>query len=373
MVELAGREEGHTIVTEPVPWRRPTPAAPLRRSGPPSPDAARLNANECPFPPPPPVVAAMADAAAASHRYSFGTEGPLLDALSEWLSVPPSRVILTNGSNELLDRLIGALGQPGSEIVYPHPSFPLFSTATANSGATPVPVPLSGDGTNDLGAMAAAVTPRTSLVIVCNPNNPTGGHLPADTVGSFLDSLPAHPLVLLDEAYVEFTVERRHGSRSGLDLLDRHPHALCVRTFSKYFGLAGLRVGYGVAASDDLAGEIRVRLSPAGLSRVALAGALASVQHRDVAEERLALICAERDRLAAGLADLGLGPWPTSTNFVLCRDPRPDTVARLAEQGLWIRSGESILFPGTIRISVGRPEENDRVLAAMAKIVAEAA
>jgi len=360
-------------VTEPVPWRRPTAVGPLRRSGPPSPDAIRLNANECPFPPPPPVVAAMADAATNCHRYSFGSEGPLLSALAEWLGVPTSRIVLTNGSNELLDRLIGALGEPGREIVYPHPSFPLFSSAAANSGATPVPIPLAADGTNDLEAMAAAVTDRTSLVIVCNPNNPTGGHLPADVVGSFLDSLPAHPLILLDEAYVEFTAERRRGSRSGLDLLDRHPHALSVRTFSKYFGLAGLRVGYGVAQSDDLAAEIRVRLSPAGLSQVALAGALASLQHREVAEERLALLCAERDHLAAGLADLGLEPWPTSTNFVLCRDPRPDTVARLAEEGLWIRSGESVLFPGTIRISVGHPEANARVLTAMEKILAGAA
>lgn len=349
-----------------IPWRLPNKVSLMRRGSPPPPNAIRLSSNESPFPPPEPVVQAIAEAASACNRYSFGTEGPMLSALGSWLDVEPGRIVTTNGSAELLDRVIGALGTPGAEIVYPEPSFPIFAARTASSGATAVPVALRNDGGNDLEAMAEAVTDATVLVIVCNPNNPTGTHLPALEVGKFLEELPERPLVLIDEAYFEFSDE--YGIRSCIDVAARHPNTLVTRTFSKFFGLAGLRVGYGVAPSPEVAADIRLQLGTANIGRVALAGALAALEAIEVAEARRAFVVSQRERMTAVCAELGLDPFPSATNFVLCREPSPGAVDAIRARGLWIRDGESVRYPGMMRMTVGSEEDVDRLVAALREV-----
>lgn len=349
-----------------VPWRIPSDPLPSWRGSPPPATAVRLNANESPFRPPDSVIQAMADAAASCNRYSFGLDGPLLSALASWLDVDAGRLLLTNGSSELIDRVIGALGRPGAEVVYPHPSFPLFSAGIRTSGATGVPVELRKDGGNDLDAMADAVTAATVLIIVCNPNNPTGTHLPAFEVSEFLKRLPPEPLVLLDEAYIEFSDE--HGDSIAIDVAAQHRNTLVTRTFSKYFGLAGLRVGYGIATSAELAADIRLHLGSANLGRVALAGALAALDALDVAESRRAFVLAQRARISAACSELGLGPYPSATNFVMCAEPYQGAADEVRSRGLWIRDGASILSTGMIRMTVGSEEDNDRLIAVLRDI-----
>src|SRR4051794_23046542 len=207
---------------------------------------AQLASNESPFPPHPKVVEAIQKAAGSMNRYPDPDATLLRRRLAERYEAEPGRVAVGNGSCEILLAAAEALCEPGDEIVYAWPSFSMYPYLPALSGAREIRVPLADDGAHDLEAMLAEVTAATQLLIVCNPNNPTGTYIPADRIASFLDELPSRVTVIVDEAYIEY--QGVDGPDQTVDLLGTHPNLVLLRTFSKCYGLAGLRVGYGLCS-----------------------------------------------------------------------------------------------------------------------------
>lgn len=332
-------------------------AAPQRRYFRPS-DGIRLHANEHPYSPPRHVLDAISDWALVANRYPFGNEGKLIELLAERMAIPADQVMLGAGSNELIYKIITALGGPGAETVFPHPSYPTFAAAPAATSGRPVPVPLLDDGACDLKGLLAAVTDSTTCVVVCNPNNPTGGAIPTESLLEFADTLRTDVLLLVDEAYFEYGDEFASGGRGALELFGTGRPVAVTRSFSKFFALAGVRLGYGAMSTGELAGEMRGHLGPNAVSAVALRAGEAALECEPEYLGRLAEQTAERARLAEALRALGLNPLPTQTNFVCCDEPDEGAAAWLAEHGISVRSGQSVGSPGHLRITVGRPEDN---------------
>lgn len=328
----------------------------------------RFGANECPYPPPPEVLDAISAAADRMNRYPFGMEGPLRNALSARLGCSTGQVIIAPGTSAILEAVIKGLGGPDSEVVYPEPSYPAYQRTASAVRAAARPVPLRSDGTCDIEAMARACGERTSLVIICNPNNPTGGMVPTRTLETLIDALPARALLMIDEAYWEFTDEYANGGRGALDYLECGRPVLVTRTFSKFYGLAGLRIGYGIA-STDIAEELGARLRVGGCNVAGLAAAEAALGLAEVFTERAGRIRTERGRLWRECRDLGLHPLPTQANFVFCQEVDGELPAKLMTAGYWVRDGQSVLMPAGMRLTVGTPEENEKLLGAVRAIV----
>lgn len=328
------------------------------------PDVLRFGGNESPYPPPAELMEAIAAAAGRMNRYPFGMQTPLQNLLAGRLGVAPEQVLITPGTSALLDAVIKGLGGPEHEVVYPDPSYPAYRGASSAARSVARPVALRPDGTCDIEAMARACGDRTSLVIVCNPNNPTGGMVPVQSLGALADALPSQALLLVDEAYWEFSDEYAEGGRGALDYLDCGRPVLVARTFSKFYGLAGLRVGYGIA-SRQVAGELRARLRPGGANIAGLVAAESALGLATVYRERGERIRAERERLCGAFRDLGLEPLPTQANFVFCRQAGDDLPAKLMTAGYWVRDGQSVLMPAGMRVTVGSPAENDKLLGAI--------
>lgn len=331
-------------------------------------DVLRFGGNESPYPPPQELLDAIAAAADRMNRYPFGMEAPLVAALSARLRCSPEQVMIAPGTSALLEAVIKGLGGPDREVVYPDSSYPAYRAAASAVWAQERPVPLRPDGTCDIEGIAAACTDRTSLVIVCNPNNPTGGMAPTKDLRPLIDALPAGALLMIDEAYWEFTDEYAHGGNGALDYLECGRPVLVTRTFSKFYGLAGLRVGYGVA-SKETAGELHARLRLGGANIVGLVAAEAALGLTDVFAERAERIKAERGRLSRAFGDLGFDPLPTQANFIFCPHTDDDLPAKLMAAGHWVRDGRSVQMPGGMRVTVGDPDENDKLLAAVRAIV----
>ncbi|WP_246117549.1 histidinol-phosphate transaminase [Cellulomonas composti] len=319
--------------------------------------AFKLSSNENPYPPLPAVVAAIMDAAEDVNRYPdmFATE--LTEAIGASLGVDPAGVVVGTGSVAVLGHVLTAFCEPGDEVVVPWRSFEAYPIAVALAGAVGVRVPVGEDGRLDLVAMAAAVTERTRVVLVCTPNNPTGPAVRADELEEFLVAVPEHVLVVLDEAYVEFV--RDADAADGLATFAANPNVVLLRTFSKAYGLAGLRVGYAVAR-PRLAAGIRLASTPFGVSHLAQHAALASLRARDQLLARVDAIVAERTRMLAGLRGQGWTVPDSEANFVwLALGDHATTFAeRCARAGVVVRP-----FAGDgVRVSVGEPEATDILL-----------
>ncbi|GAA1938211.1 histidinol-phosphate transaminase [Kitasatospora viridis] len=324
----------------------------------------RLFLNENPYPPLPSALSAIAEAAAQTNRYPGILPDRLVDALARRLDVPLDHVVTGPGSVGIYQQIGQAMLSPGDEVVYAWPSFEAFPIVVKMAGAVPVEVPLRGEA-HDLDAMAAAITPRTTAVLVCEPNNPTGTAVGAAALKRFLDRVPERVLVVLDEAYVEF--HRTPGAPDGVDLYRDRPNVMVLRTFSKAYGLAGLRVGYGVA-HPRVAQALRKCAVPCGVGRVAEEAALAALLAEDELFERVDRITAERERLATALRAQG---WPvpaSATNFLwLPLGARSSAVAAgLEQRGLLVRD-----FPGAgLRITVGTPDSNDLLVGVLEGLTA---
>ena len=330
-------------------------------------DVLRFGGNESPYPPPPELREAIAAAADRTNRYPFGMETSLVEALSDHLGCLPEQVLIAPGTSALVEAVIKGLGDPDREVVYPDSSYPAYRASASAVRAQSRPVPLRADGTCDIEGLAAACSDRTSLVVVCNPNNPTGGMAPTRELRALTDALPGETLLMIDEAYWEFTDEYARGGRGALDYLECGRPVLVTRTFSKFYGLAGLRVGYGVA-SREIAGELHARLRLGGSNIVGLVAAEAALGLTDRFGERAERIKAERARLSQAFAGLGFDPLPTETNFIFCRRTDDDLPAKLMAAGYWVRDGRSVQMPGGMRVTVGSPAENDELLAAIRAI-----
>jgi len=331
-------------------------------------DALRFGGNESPYPPPQELLDAIAAAADRINRYPFGMETSLVEALSARLGCSPQQVLIAPGTSALLEAVIKGLGGPDREVVYPDSSYPAYRGAASAVRAQARPVALRPDGSCDLGGIAGACTDRTSLVIVCNPNNPTGGMTATQDLRPLIDALPAGTLLVIDEAYWEFTDEYANGGHGALDYLECGRPVLVTRTFSKFYGLAGLRVGYGVA-SRQIAAELHARLRLGGANIAGLVAAETALGLTGVFAERAERIKDERGRLLEAFGNLGFNPLPTQTNFIFCPDTDDDLPAKLMTAGYWVRDGRSVQMPGGMRVTVGSPDENDKLLAAISAFV----
>ncbi|MBE7189932.1 histidinol-phosphate transaminase [Jatrophihabitans endophyticus] len=326
------------------------------------PGAIKLASNEVPYPPLPSVVDAITAAAAGMNRYPDTFSGALSEALAAKYGVDVARVRVGCGSVSLCTQLVQAVADADDEVMYAWRSFEAYPILTAISGASSVQVPLTDGYVHDLDAMAERITGKTRLVFVCNPNNPTGTAVSRDALVRFLRAVPHDVVVALDEAYREFV--RDDSVPDGLTLLDEFPNVVVLRTFSKAYGLAGLRVGYAIAADPAIAAAMAQTQVPFAVTTVAQAAALASLQPAAEAEllERVGRIVGERTRVRDVLVGLGYDVPPTQANFVWL--PLGDAATRWAQgaeaQGLVTRA-----FAGSgVRVTISSVEENDALLRA---------
>lgn len=333
--------------------------------------AVKLASNESPFPPLPGVEEVVRDAVGGLNRYPDGAGRALKAILAELHGVDPSRIVLGNGSCELLLLAGEALLDPGTTLIHPHPSFGLYPHLAAATGAEAVAVPLDASGRNDLDAMAAHVDERTRLVVVCTPNNPTGAYVGADAVERLLDMIPDDVAVLVDEAYHDFVTEPDRGRV--MSMARHRPNLLAVRTFSKAFGLCGLRVGYAVGSPDWIAALDRVR-QPFNTNSLAQAAAAAALRQLTELDRRVRGLVAERDRVSQTLTRMGVPFTASQANFILVSpaaglgDGIP-VHEDLLRRGVIVRDGAALGCPGSIRVTIGAPAENDAFLTALAGVM----
>ncbi len=307
------------------PGRRPAPGQ----------DLSRLASNEIPYPMLPSVAAAITAALVDSNRYPDPSVTVLTAALAAKHGIEESRVAVGCGSVQLVQELVEIACDAGDEVVFGWRSFEAYPTMAAIAGAVPVQVPLV-NGHLDLPAMSAAVTERTRLVLLCSPNNPTGPALSATSVRAFLDALPEHVLVVLDEAYAEFVTDP--DAVDGTLMLDARPNLVVLRTFSKAYGLAGLRVGYALTGSPAVASALRQVHLPFAVSIAAQAAALASLDAETELLAQVAEIVALREPLRQALLALGWEVPPAQGNFVWLPSRDAERVSRVFEEhGVLVR------------------------------------
>lgn len=335
-----------------VPGKPPTPG--------PDGQSWKLASNENPFDPLPSVRQALAEC--ALNRYPDPGNTDIARAMAEYLGVTPGEVVFGTGSVQVLAQLLSATCGPGDEVVYPWRSFEAYPLAVQMTGATGVPVPLVNHR-HDLDAMAARITERTRAVMLCTPNNPTGASLRADEVASFVAAVPDDVLIILDEAYVEYVTDP--ASVVGLDVVAKHPNVVSLRTFSKAYGLAGLRVGYAVG-DPSVTSVVQAATMPFATSVPAQVAVLASLAARDELSARVAATVAERERVLAGLAPLIDVPEAQGNFFWLPAGTLGLDAAtwaqRFSAQGLSVRAFQTGKVGDGVRVSIGEAEANTRVL-----------
>jgi histidinol-phosphate aminotransferase len=334
-------------------------------------EIAMMASNESPYPPIPAVVEAVSKMLAGLNRYPDPTNSALRRRLSDRHGVPASRIAIGNGSCDVLLAAGDALLEPGAELVYAWPSFSVYPHLAAASGARALEVPLDADHRHDLEAMRKEVTVATRLVIVCNPNNPTSTALPLDEIAAFVADIPRHVCVILDEAYVEFSLLQ--DPDDSLALLDKHPNLVLLRTFSKIYGLCGLRVGYALAGSDEFRTAVDQVRQPFFCNAAAQAAALEALNHQDEVARRVERNLAERIGLESGLRELGIEPAESQANFVWFDlgegREEPEIVRGLAERGVLVRAGGALGREGALRVTVGTQTENERFLDALGALL----
>ncbi|MDJ0954844.1 MAG: histidinol-phosphate transaminase [Acidimicrobiia bacterium] len=322
-------------------------------------EIVKLASNEWPLEPFPEVQQAVADAMVDMNRYPENSVYHLVNGLAEYLDVPTDHIWMGAGSTELILAMALAMGGPGTSFVFSDPSFVMYPIAAAISGAEGIAVPSTPDLGHDLQAMLTSVRPDSSVVFVCNPNNPTGTYLPIADVERFIAAVPDATLVVVDEAYFEFATASDYGTAVPEALA--RDNVVVTRTFSKVFGLAGLRVGYAIGKPDTL-GRLRRAQVPFSVNSAAQAGALAALSCGDRLEARVVDNEAARTQLEAGLAARRVEYVPSQTNFVLFRPAQDPAVLSdsLLRHGVIVRP-----MGPFVRATVGTGAENDKLLEAL--------
>ncbi|WP_435200636.1 histidinol-phosphate transaminase [Janibacter sp. GS2] len=317
----------------------------------------KVSSNENPNPPLPSVRSVIEAAATQVNRYPDMGVTALTDALAAHLDVPRDQVATGTGSVGVLAQIIQSTCDPGDEVVYAWRSFEAYPIVVAIAGATPVQVPLTSEHRHDLDAMAAAITDRTRVVLVCTPNNPTGPSVTHAELEAFVARVPKDVLVVVDEAYLEFV--EGDDAVDGLALRRAHDNVALLRTFSKAYGLAGLRVGYAVAA-EPVAEALRKTATPFGVNLIAQAAAVASLEAKDELDARVRELVAERARVVAALRRSGWELPESQANFVWfpVADRAGAFVAACEEAGLSVRPYGN----EGVRVTIGEVEANDRLI-----------
>jgi histidinol-phosphate aminotransferase len=332
--------------------------------------AIKLASNENPLGPSPRALEAARAALSGMHRYPDGGSFRLRRRLSSHLGVEPNQIVLGTGADEILELLVKAFVRPGDEVVYAWPSFAMYPIVTQGAGAKSVRVGLDAGLVHDLAGIRAAVTPRTRLLFVCNPNNPTGTSVGAGELDAFIAALPSHVVLAMDEAYCEFA-QRPDFPRS-IEWIGRRPGTIVLRTFSKIYGLAGLRVGYG-AGDAELVGYLERARHPFNINVVAQAAAEAALDDVDHVAATRRINAQGVEYLTRELRALGIEVWPTDANFVLARAGGRSTYERLLREGVIVRPLGGFGLREHVRITIGLPEENERLVKALRRLRQEAA
>jgi histidinol-phosphate aminotransferase len=355
-------------------------------------DVAMLASNETPFAPSAEVLDAIARAAAGAHRYPDPSYWALRRAIADRFDVPPGRIALGNGSADILLAAGEALLEPGSELVYAWPAFSVYEHLPAASGARAIRVSLDQEARHDLDAIAAEVTVATRLVLICNPNNPTSTAVGLDAIETLLERVPPHVCVILDEAYCEFSLAIGDPQAS-VELLRRWPNVVLLRTFSKVYGLAGLRVGFGLCGDEEFRVAVEQVRQPFYVNAVSQAAAVEALRHQDEVERRVVATVAARGDIEQASRELGLWVAESDANFVwieldaaaqawaererlgassgedLSRRFEQRVIDGLRERQVLVRAGSALGRAGAIRVTVGTPAENERFTAALATLV----
>ena len=333
------------------------------------PRIVKLASNEYPEGPFPEVVEALQAEVQELHRYPDATWHALLDAACEVYPIGRDEILFGNGANEVLELLVHLLCGEGDEVLYAHPSFPIYGLLARSHFDTGRSIRLDAHQVHDLDAMAAAINERTRLVFVCNPNNPTGTWVDRDALTGFLEKVPPDVVVALDEAYVEFVTDPDFPDF--FSLRQRFPNLVSVRSFSKIYSLAALRIGYCIGSAEVIGLLQRVR-QPFNVNRLAQRAAAVALRQTDRVAQRRRDNRRRLDQLIRGLKDLGCEVLPSQTNFVLAR---PQTVVeelfdRLLREGVIVRPMESFgLGNGSFRVNTGTEEENEFFLAALERVL----
>lgn len=330
-------------------------------------DSVKLASNENPLGPSPKALAAIQKNLAALHRYPDGAGHHLVHRLAAFNGIPKDNIVVGNGSDDIIALLMRALVQPGDRVVIPSPSFLMYDISAKAAGAVIDVVPLK-DLAMDLNAMAERIDDTTRMVFICNPNNPTGTIVTQAEFDRFMDRLPDHVVVVVDEAYIEFARDPdclKTGRPADLD----RP-LVTLRTFSKAYGLAGLRVGYGIMPAMLAEVLHRVR-QPFNVNALAQAAALAALDDTEFFDQTVDLVHRGLDVLYAGLSRLGLTYFTTQANFFLIdvRQPAQAVFEKMLHQGVIVRSMKAYGFPTYIRVNVGLEKENQRFLKALETVL----
>ena len=324
-------------------------------------DALKLSSNEAAHPPLPEAAAAMAEAVTKANRYPDIAATALREDLAAHLGVDYGQVAVGTGSSALCQQLVEIAATPGEEVLFPWRSFETYPIFAQVVGAHPIPVPLGADQRVDLPAMADKITDKTRLIFVCNPNNPSGTTVTKEEFAAFMDAVPADVLVALDEAYIEYN--RATNIPLGTELVGTYPNLVCLRTFSKAYGLAGVRIGYAFGPENIIEALNKVAI-PFSASTVAQVGARAALAAQDSLRERTDEAVGQRERLEEALQDWGVPHseanhvWLPAANLARLGTPQ-EVAARLADRGVLVRA-----FSEGIRITVTTEEETDTLLQA---------
>jgi histidinol-phosphate aminotransferase len=329
----------------------------------------KLASNENPLGPSPRALEAIGHALAHLQRYPDGAGFELVQALARHLKVLPGQIVIGNGSDDLLGMLARVLLQVGDEVIVPEPSFLMYTIVAQSAGAVTIKVPLK-EMAIDLPAMSARVGPRTRLIFVCQPNNPTGTIVGRRDFETFLDALPPHVVVVVDEAYVEFVRDTEYAS--GPFYIDSSPTVVTLRTFSKAYGLAGLRVGYGLMPTFLAELLNRVRM-PFNVNTLAQVAAVAALDDTPFLDKSLSTVHEGLDFFYAELTRRGIRFFPSQANFFLIdvNAPADEVFEQLLRQGVIVRSMRAYGYPRYLRVSVGLPKENQRFLKALDRVLAQ--
>jgi len=330
-------------------------------------DSIKLASNENPVGPSPMAVKAIKNAIVKLNRYPDGSGYNLIQKISKHLGVSPQNIVLGNGSDDIIGMLACGLLQTGDETILPHPSFLMYEIMICSAGATPVFVPLKSLSI-DLEEIKKRITSKTRMVFLCNPNNPTGTVISQKDFENFLKKIPPEVIVVVDEAYIEF-VRDQNCARS-IEYLDNVTPLVTLRTFSKVYGLAGLRIGFGVMP-DEIANLLnRIRL-PFNTNSLAQAAACAALEDTVFFEKVITLIHQGLDFLCVSLDRLGIKYFPTQTNFILIdvRKDADEIYEKMLRQGVIVRSMKSYGYPHYIRINAGLHKENIRFVKALENIL----
>jgi histidinol-phosphate aminotransferase len=332
-------------------------------------ELVKLASNETPWPPHPQVMEAVQAQLGTLNRYPDPDKSLLRRRISERTGVPAGRVAVGNGSCELLLAAAEAMLEPGAEVVYAWPSFSIYPHLSAMTGARAVTVPLDAEGRHDLEGMARELTAATRILLVCNPNNPSAAAFPPATIDAFVADLPRHVAVLVDEAYVEFSTLQ--DPDESIDLLDRHPNLVLLRTFSKVYGLCGLRAGYALGSEDFRRAVDRVR-QPFSVNALAQVAAAEALLHQDEVERRVERTAIERLHVESELAERGLETTDSEANFSwvgLGDRDEAEVMKGLAQRGVIVRAGTALGQEGWLRVTYGTRQENDRFLSALDELL----